>query len=121
MIHDSNSMVMIHNCGNGVYFDVQIKRAEPEAISFFYPPDDCRDFEEAKKKYGEKTTLMGYISPSWLMSATEEEIRSECRNEIQTCKKGGGFILATGCEYPSGLSSDKAKIIVDEAEISGKY
>ena len=34
-IHASGCMVMIHNCGNGIYFDVQIKRMKPEAISFY--------------------------------------------------------------------------------------
>ena len=120
-IHDSGCMVMIHNCGSGIYFDAQIKRMAPEAISFLYPPDDCRDFEETKKKYGDQTTLIGYITPSWLLMAKEEEIRKECREEMETCAKGGGFILATGCEYPSGLSPDNAKIIVDEACKSGRY
>ncbi|MDC7232894.1 MAG: uroporphyrinogen decarboxylase family protein [Spirochaetales bacterium] len=121
LVHDNNTMVMIHNCGNGIYFDAQIKRMEPEAISFLFPPDDCADFSETKAKYGDQTTLIGYITPSWLLSAEEEEIRKECREEMDTCKKDGGFILATGCEYPSGLPSDKAKIIVDEALRSGQY
>jgi len=40
---------------------------------------------------------------------------------MKCCGKGGGFILATGCEYPSGLSADNARIIVDEAALSGRY
>ena len=56
-IHSTNTMVMIHNCGNGIYFDAQIEAMRPHAISFLYPPDDCKDFVETKQKYGDKTTL----------------------------------------------------------------
>ena len=50
-----------------------------------------------------------------------EEIREECREEIEMHKAGGGFILATGCEYPANLSLDKAKVIVDSAKEFGRY
>lgn len=33
-IHQKGKMVMIHNCGGGIYFDVQIEKMQPEAISF---------------------------------------------------------------------------------------
>lgn len=121
LVHDNGTMVMLHNCGHGIYFDAQIKRMKPEAISCLYPPDDCKDFAEAKEKYGDQTTIIGYITPSWLIAATEEDIREECRKEMETCKKDGGFILATGCEYPSVLSVEKAKIIVDCAKTDGVY
>lgn len=114
-VHSQNTMVMIHNCGNGIYFDVQIEAMQPEAISFLYPPDDCADFAETKAKYGDKTTLIGCVMPSWLLSASREEILEECRKEMDAMATGGGFILATGCEYPSGLSPEKAKIMVEAA------
>ena len=34
-IHKQGCMVMIHNCGTGIYFDVQIETMQPEAISFY--------------------------------------------------------------------------------------
>lgn len=56
-------MVMVHNCGEKIYFDVQIEAMHPEAISFLYPPDDCADFAECKRKYGDKTMLIGCVTP----------------------------------------------------------
>ena len=47
-IRECGAMVMVHNCGNGIYFDVQIEMMDPIAISFAYPPDDCKDMKEAK-------------------------------------------------------------------------
>ena len=52
---------------------------------------------------------------------TEEQIRAECRREIDAYKKNGGFILSTGCEYPAQLPDHYARVIVEEARTYGKY
>ncbi len=114
-------MTMVHNCGAGVYFDVQIERIKPVLFSFNLIPDDCTDMADIKAKYGDKVTLMGHIDPAWLMLSTEDELRAKCREQIDAYKKGGGFILATGCEYPAPLDFTKAKIMVEEACTYGKY
>ena len=120
-IRQHGCMVMIHNCGNGIYFDAQIEMMKPTAISFLHIPDDCSSYAEVKEKYGSEVTLIGHIPPPWLLSATDEEVYEECRREIETFKTGGGYILATGCEYPANLSFDKARIIVDAAKKYGRY
>ena len=58
-IRAEGGVVMLHNCGKRIYFDTQIKRMRPTAISFLYPPDDCADFAECKEKYGREVTLNG--------------------------------------------------------------
>ena len=120
-IHNSDCMVMIHNCGNGAYFDVQIERMKPEAISFLHLPDDCKSFAEVKEKYGKKTTLIGHVSPSFIISATPQQVEQECRQQIDTFKKGGGFVLATGCEYPANATDDSAKVMVETAKTYGRF
>lgn len=120
-IHDNGCMVMIHNCGNGAYFDVQIQRTEPEAISFLHLPDDCASFAEVKEKYGNQTTLIGHVSPSFIMSATPQQVEQECKQQIDTFKKGGGFILATGCEYPANATDNNARVMVETAQTYGRF
>jgi uroporphyrinogen decarboxylase len=120
-VHDQGCMVMLHNCGNGIYFDLQIKRVKPEAISFLHVPDDCKSHEETKEKYGQQTCLIGCLDPGWLTVASVEEIQEESKKQIDTFKKDGGFILATGCEYPASLNTDKAKVITEVAKTYGKY
>jgi uroporphyrinogen decarboxylase len=120
-IHDRGCMVMIHNCGVGIYFDVQIETMKPEAISFLHVPDDCKSFAEAKEKYGHITTLIGHIPPPWIISATKEEVEEECKKEIEELKKDGGFILATGCEYPANSSLENARVMVEVAKKYGMY
>lgn len=121
-IRDCGAMVMVHNCGNGIYFDVQIEQMQPVAISFAYTPDDCKDMREAKTKWGKKTTLCGYVSPAqhaFLGSA--DQMREECKRQIDELGKDGGFVLATGCEFPPNGSLMNAIAMVEAAELYGKY
>lgn len=120
-IHGRGCMVMIHNCGGGIYFDVQIETMNPELISYLHVPDDCKDMREAKNKYGNKTTLMGYVNPTWLPNASTEELIEECKKQIDELAEGGGFVLATGCEYPANLSLDHARTMVEVAKTYGRY
>lgn len=120
-VHERGCMVMIHNCGEGIYFKEQIECMKPEAISHPYVPADCSSMEEMKEKYGDKTTLIGMIQPGDLMTCTEEQLRENCRMHIDKLAKGGGFILATGCEYPAPLDDTYAKVMVDEAKNYGRY
>ena len=120
-IHARGCIVMIHNCGKNIYFDAQIEAMRPQAISFLYPPDDCADFVECKKKYGDQITLIGCVPPSMVVTATDEEWAAECRRQIDIMAPGGGFMLATGCEYPANASLDRAEQMVDIAKTYGKY
>lgn len=120
-IRKDGGMVMLHNCGNGVYFEKQIKRMDPILISYQHMPPDCETLKDIKEKYGSKITLFGHIEPGWLCTATEEEVRAACREQIDAYKKDGGYILATGCEYPSNLDFRFAEIMVEEAKTYGKY
>ncbi|NMB25506.1 MAG: uroporphyrinogen decarboxylase [Firmicutes bacterium] len=120
-IHDRGCMVMIHNCGNGIYFDVQIETMGPEAISFLHLPDDVSTPRELKEKYGRQTTLIGHVDPTWIMQASEDEVRARCQEQIDWYKQGGGFILATGCEYPANADLRNAEVMVETAETYGVY
>lgn len=120
-IREKNGLVMIHNCGQKIYFDVQIKRMQPVAISFLYPPDDCANFKECKEKYGDVTTLIGCVTPASAVIGTDEAWDKECTDCIDAMAKGGGFILATGCEYPANADFSRARRMVAIAKEYGKY
>lgn len=120
-IHDRGVMVMIHNCGNGIYFDVQIERMKPELISFLHAPDDCKDMIECNEKYGDVTTLMGCIDPGIVVTGSIEILEEQAKRDIDLFAKGGGFILSTGCEFPSSLGFEKAEAIINVGKTYGKY
>lgn len=113
--------VMIHNCGQNIYFDEQIEAMKPTAISFLYPPHGCKDFAECKEKYGDKLTLIGCVTPATAVIGSDEEWETECKRDIDTFKKDGGFILATGCEYPANAGFERAAKMVELAKTYGKY
>ena len=114
--HERKCLVMIHNCGEKIYFDAQIKSMNPCAISFLHVPDDCRDFADCKSKYGDKITLIGCVPPPMVVTGTDEEWIAKCKEQIDIFGKGGGYMLATGCEYPSGADFERAKLMVDVAK-----
>lgn len=120
-VRDKGCLNMIHNCGAKIYFDVQIEAIQPAAISFLFPPDDCEDFAECKAKYGDKTTLIGCVPPPKAVLGTDEEWDALCRENIDQMAKGGGFVLATGCEYPSNAEFDRAVRMVNVAKTYGVY
>ena len=121
-VREGGSMVIVHNCGNGVYFDVQIETMQPVAISHAYVPDDCKDMKEAKEKYGDKITMIGYVDPAWHMFLnTPEEAKEECKRQIEELSAGGGYILSTGCEFPPNGSLLNAIAMMEAAELYGKY
>lgn len=115
------AMVMLHNCGDGIYFEQQIQYMDPVALSYAHLPPDCASMAELKEKYGQKITLIGDLELGFLVTATEDEVRAKCRSLIDAYKRGGGFILATGCEYPTSLDLTYAKIMVEEARTYGAY
>ena len=120
-VHSKGKLVMLHNCGEKIYFDAQIEAMQPDGISFLYPPDDCKDFAECKAKYGDKTTLMGCASPTNVVYGTDEEWADQCKAQIDAMAKGGGFVLATGCEYPANTPFDRAKQMIEIAKTYGQY
>lgn len=121
VVRQKGCLNMIHNCGQRVYFDVQIKAVQPAAISFLYPTDDCASFAEVKEKYGSQVTLIGCVTPANAVFGTDEEWDKQCTDQIDAMAKGGGFVLATGCEYPSGASFDRAQRMIDIAKTYGVY
>lgn len=121
-VREGGSMVAIHNCGNGPYFDAQLEAMQPAAFSYLYPPADCKDFRETKEKWGDKTCLVGHIDPpQYGYLGNPEEAKEECKREIEDMAKGGGFILATGCEFPPNGTLLNAIAMMEAAELYGKY
>ena len=121
LVRELGAMPMLHNCGDGIYFKEQIERMDPVLFSFCHLPPDCESMEDLKEKYGQKVTLCGMVDPAFVFACSDDELRDECRKEIDAMAKGGGFILATGCEYPALMDFAKAKIMVEEAKTYGKY
>lgn len=121
-IRNAGALVTHHNCGNGIYFDMIDKWGKPHGVSHAYVADDVDSWEEHKAKWGSKITSIGCVPPGPVaMLGTPEEIEEECKAEIDILAKGGGFILATGCEYPPNAPLRNARRMVEAAKKYGVY
>ena len=61
------------------------------------------------------------FTPTTATVGTEEELVKACKDNIDTMAKGGGFVLATGCELISPDAFPHAKKMVEIAKTYGVY
>ena len=121
-IRECGSMVVVHNCAKGPYFDAMIETMHPEVLSIAHRAADCRDWVEVKKKWGREVCVYGYMDPiHTLYLGTSDQIKKECKKEIEELGQGGGFILGPGCEFPSNASLLNAVAMMDGAKLYGQY
>ncbi len=57
---------------------------------------DRTDMTRAKEILGKKCCLQGNVPSSMIVTGQPAEVKEYCKNLIQTCGKGGGFVLAAG-------------------------
>jgi uroporphyrinogen decarboxylase len=50
-----------------------------------------------------------------------EEVKAECKREIEELAAGGRFMLSTGCEFPSNGSFLNAVAMLEAAKLYGGY
>jgi uroporphyrinogen-III decarboxylase len=81
---------------------------------------DKTDMALAKKHLGKNCCVMGNVPSSLLMTGTAAEVKEHCRKLIETCKAGGGYILAPGAVGTS-INVDNLKAIVEAAREYGVY
>lgn len=65
---------------------------------------DQTDMARAKRIIGDKCSLWGNVPTSLLVTGTPQEVKNYCRNLIEVCGPGGGYILCPGA------TSDEAKV-----------
>lgn len=119
-IKATGRLVAIHNCGDAPYFDAQIQSMAPELISFAKLPDDCETPQEMKQRYGDQTTLMGYVPTALLVHGTPKDVMEEARRQIDVLAPGGGFLLAPECEYPPNIPLTNAFALIKAAQKYGR-
>lgn len=78
------------------------------------------DMKKAKEILGKKVCIAGNLSPLLVQNGTPEEVERECRILIETCKEGGGYILAGGASV-NKAKPENMRAIMKTAEKYGKY
>ncbi|MBN2401514.1 MAG: uroporphyrinogen decarboxylase [Spirochaetes bacterium] len=65
---------------------------------------DQTDMAKAKKIIGKNCCIWGNVPSSMLVTGTPDQVKERCRQLIETCALGGGYLLCPGA------SADEAKL-----------
>jgi len=80
--------------------------------------DGPTDIFRAKQEIGDVHCLFGDVQAYDLVMASPAKIDEYCHRLIEEVGRGGGFILAAGCEIPPNAKPENVKALI---EAPGKY
>ena len=81
---------------------------------------DQTDMAEAKRILGNVSCIVGNVPTSLVMTGTPEEVKENCRQLIETCAPGGGYILAGGASIDKG-NMENLRAMMESAYEYGVY
>ena len=81
---------------------------------------DQTDMAEAKKILGDVSCIVGNLPTSVVMTETPARVKEKCRQLIETCAPGGGYILAGGASIDKG-NIENLWAMMDAAREYGVY
>ena len=81
---------------------------------------DQTDMAEAKRVLGDVSCIMGNVPTSVVMTGTKEQVKDNCKQLIETCGPGGGYILGGGAAIDNG-KIENLKAMMDAAKEFGTY
>jgi len=87
------------------------------AVSWLF---DKTDMATAKKVLGDKCCISGNVPTSLLTTGTPSEVKEYCRNLIEVCAPGGGYILAGGANIDAG-KPENLRAMMEAAKEYGVY
>jgi hypothetical protein len=86
------------------------------------PPVGDLDLAEAKRLYGDKIVLKGYVDLLYVIKmGTKEQVERTVREAIEIAAPGGGFILGTSDSIREGTPLENVKAYFETAHKYGKY
>jgi uroporphyrinogen-III decarboxylase len=81
---------------------------------------DQTDMKEAKKTVGKVSCIAGNTPTSLLITGTPEQVTANCRQLIEDCAPGGGYILTGGAHIDIG-KIENLHAMMDAAKKYGVY
>jgi uroporphyrinogen-III decarboxylase len=81
---------------------------------------DQTDMAKAKKTVGEVACIAGNVPASLLRTGNPRSVKEYCRNLIEDCGRGGGFILTGGASIDKG-NPDNLRAMMEAAIEYGVY
>ncbi len=81
---------------------------------------DKTDMAKAKKILGDKCCISGNVPTSLMITGTPQDVKKYCRNLIEVCGKGGGYILSGGAHLDGG-NAENLHAMLEAAMEYGVY
>ncbi len=81
---------------------------------------DMTDMTRAKKILGKVACISGNVSSSLLITGTPEQVKARCRELIDSCAPGGGYIMANGAAIDE-VKPENLKAMIDFTKEYGVY
>jgi uroporphyrinogen decarboxylase len=78
--------------------------------------DSAVDFADVKKVTSERTTIIGNIDTSLMLTGSVNQIADASRICIEGAHNGGGFILSSGCDLPIETPIENVQMLVNTAK-----
>jgi uroporphyrinogen-III decarboxylase len=78
------------------------------------------DMARAKEVLGDNACIAGNLPVSVLYTGTPQEVKEGCRQLIETCAPGGGYILTASAEMNQG-NPDNLRAMMEAAKEYGVY
>ncbi|MCP4762746.1 MAG: hypothetical protein GY870_13285 [archaeon] len=121
--HKAGLKVLLHSCGDiSLIFEDLINLG----IDGFHPIEATTanpDFDIFKlnKKYGDKITLIGNLSPQKLATGSAEFIRNYTKKLIKEVAPGGGYIMSSGHSINPQVTLDNYLLMQNTLKKYGEY
>jgi uroporphyrinogen-III decarboxylase len=78
------------------------------------------DMAKAKKVLGDNVCIAGNVPVSILCTGTPQEVKEYCRRLIESCAKGGGYILTGAASIEKGDVAN-LRVMMEAAKEYGTY
>jgi uroporphyrinogen decarboxylase len=120
----SGAIADFHNCGKTDHLLERMAAAEPDVIETLTPPaaSGGGDIElaDAKRRVGDKVSLMGGFNERVLATGDAEDVRQEVRRCLDAAMDGGGYVLY-GAGQIMEASRENFAALVDMVAEYGTY
>jgi hypothetical protein len=83
--------------------------------------DGLTDIFKAKEEIGDHSCIFGDVPAALLATGSVSEVDEYCHRLIEEVGRGGGFILAGGCEIPSNARSENLYTMIHSVQRYGYY
>ncbi len=94
-----------------------IKEMPRSSVVWYF---EVMDMAKAKQTLGDVSCIAGNVPASLLVTSTPTMVKEACRRLIESCGKGGGYIL-TGAAGISKGNADNLRAMMDAAKEYGRY